>query len=191
MNVALQTAYDATLQGWVRALDLRDRETEGHTQRVTVLTQDLARQMGFDEEKLVHVKRGALLHDIGKMGIPDGILLKTGSLTPAERELMQQHPCLAYEMLSPIEFLKPAVDIPYCYHEKWDGTGYPRHLQEDKIPLSARIFSVVDVWDALTSHRPYRTPLDPAEARQYIREQSGIHFDPRIVDVFLGTSPAL
>jgi putative nucleotidyltransferase with HDIG domain len=191
MNVELQIAYEATLQGWVRALDLRDRETEGHTQRVTVLTQDLARQMGFDEEKLVHVKRGALLHDIGKMGIPDGILLKAGSLTPAERELMQQHPCLAYEMLSPIAFLKPAVDIPYCHHEKWNGTGYPRHLRGEEIPLSARIFSVVDVWDALTSHRPYRTPLDPAEARRYICEQSGVHFDPQIVDVFVRTSQAL
>jgi putative nucleotidyltransferase with HDIG domain len=187
-NSELQIAYEATLQGWVRALDLRDKETQGHTQRVTALTQELAQKMGFGEDELVHIKRGALLHDIGKMGIPDGILLKSSGLSPAERKLMQQHPCLAYELLSPIEFLKPAVDIPYCHHEKWDGTGYPRKLCGDQIPLAARIFSVVDVWDALTSHRPYRAPLDRAEVHQYIREQSGIHFDPQVVDVFLEMS---
>ena len=147
-NDELQTAYEATLQGWVRALDLRDKETEGHTQRVTTLTQELARKMGFEEQELVHVKRGALLHDIGKMGIPDGILLKPGGLTAQERELMQQHPGLAFEMLSPIAFLEPAIDIPYCHHEKWDGSGYPRGLRAEKIPLPARIFTVVDVWDA-------------------------------------------
>jgi putative nucleotidyltransferase with HDIG domain len=181
----LQIAYEATLQGWVRALDLRDKETEGHTQRVTALTQELAQKIGFDDEELVHIKRGALLHDIGKMGIPDGILLKPGGLTPKERELMQQHPELAYEMLSPIEFLQPAIVIPYCHHEKWDGSGYPRGLRGEQIPLPARIFSVVDVWDALTSNRPYREPLDRAEVRQHIREQSGVHFDPQVVNVFL------
>jgi putative nucleotidyltransferase with HDIG domain len=184
-NAELQIAYEATLQGWVRALDLRDKETEGHTQRVTALTQELARKMDFDEKDLVHIKRGALLHDIGKMGIPDGILLKPGGLTPKERELMQQHPDLAYEMLSPIEFLKPAIAIPYCHHEKWDGSGYPRGLRGDQIPLAARIFSVVDVWDALTSDRPYREPLDRAEVRRHIREEAGSHFDPKVVDVFL------
>jgi putative nucleotidyltransferase with HDIG domain len=190
-NVELQIAYEATLQGWVRALDLRDKETEGHTQRVTAMAQELARKVGIPEEELVHIKRGALLHDIGKMGIPDGILLKAGALSPAERELMQQHPCLAHEMLSPIDFLKPAIDIPYCHHEKWDGTGYPRNLRGDQIPLAARVFSVVDVWDALTSHRPYRVPLDRTEVRQYIRGQAGSHFDPQIVDVFLEMNQTL
>ncbi|MFZ5822444.1 MAG: HD domain-containing phosphohydrolase [Chloroflexota bacterium] len=184
-NTELQIAYEATLQGWVRALDLRDKETEGHTQRVTALTQELAREMGLADEELIHIKRGALLHDIGKMGIPDGILLKPGDLTPKERELMQQHPDLAYEMLSPIEFLKPAIAIPYCHHEKWDGSGYPRGLRGEQIPLSARIFSVVDVWDALTSDRPYRKPLPLEEVRQYIGKQAGTHFDPHIVGVFL------
>ena len=184
-NLELETAYEATLKGWVRALDLRDKETEGHTQRVTALTQELAHQIGFNGEGLVHITRGALLHDIGKMGIPDGILLKPGSLTAEERELMQNHPALAYEMLSPIEFLNPAIDIPYCHHEKWDGTGYPRGLHGEEIPLAARIFSVVDVWDALTSNRPYREPMPLGEVRQYIREQSGSHFDPNVVDAFL------
>ena len=184
----LQIAYEATLQGWVRALDLRDRETEGHTQRVTALTQNLAQKVGLGEQELVHIKRGALLHDIGKMGIPDSILLKRGGLSIEEREQMQRHPRLAYEMLKPIEFLKPAIDIPYCHHEKWDGTGYPRHLRGDQIPFAARIFSVVDVWDALSSHRPYREPMDRKEIRQYIRDQSGVHFDPQIVDVFLKLS---
>ncbi len=184
-NTELQIAYEATLQGWVRALDLRDKETEGHTQRVTALTQKLAQKMGFDDEELVHIKRGALLHDIGKMGIPDGILLKPGDLTPKERELMQQHPDLAHEMLSPIEFLKPAIAIPYCHHEKWDGSGYPRGLRGEQIPLPARIFSVVDVWDALTSNRPYRKPMPLEEVRQYIGKQAGVHFDPHIVEVFL------
>ena len=184
-NDELQTAYEATLQGWVHALDLRDKETEGHTQRVTALTQKLARKMGVVEEEMVHIKRGALLHDIGKMGIPDGILLKPGGLTKKERELMMQHPQLAYEMLSPIDFLKPATDIPYCHHEKWDGTGYPRNLRGEEIPFAARIFSVVDVWDALTSERPYRKPMANAKVRQHIREGAGSHFDSQIVDVFL------
>ena len=184
-NDELQTAYEATLQGWVHALDLRDKETEGHTQRVTALTQKLARKMGVVEEEMVHIKRGALLHDIGKMGIPDGILLKPGGLTKKERELMMQHPQLAYEMLSPIDFLKPATDIPYCHHERWDGSGYPRNLRGEEIPFAARIFSVVDVWDALTSERPYRKPMDNAEVRQHIREGAGSHFDSQIVDVFL------
>jgi len=187
-NAELQIAYEATLQGWVRALDLRDRETEGHTQRVTALTQELARKVGFGEQELVHIKRGALLHDIGKMGIPDRILLKPGGLSPEEREQMQQHPGLAYEMLNPIEFLKPAIDIPYCHHEKWDGSGYPRGLRGNQIPYPARIFSIVDVWDALTSIRPYRLPMESTAVRQLIREQSGSHFDPQIVDAFLEMS---
>lgn len=190
-NTELEIAYEATLQGWVRALDLRDKETEGHTQRVTALTRKLARNLGLDEDQLLHIKRGALLHDIGKMGIPDGILLKPGKLTPEERELMKKHPILAYEMLSPIDFLKQAIDIPFCHHEKWDGSGYPRGLREDQIPLAARIFSLVDVWDALTSVRPYRQPMERDDVIQYIREQSGTHFDPQVVDAFLEMNPEI
>jgi putative nucleotidyltransferase with HDIG domain len=184
-NEELQEAYHATLEGWVRALDLRDKETEGHTKRVTALTEKLARKMGLDETSLVHIQRGALLHDIGKMAIPDGILLKPAALSPEERTLIQKHPVYAYEMLSPIRFLNPALDIPYCHHEKWDGSGYPRGLSREDIPLAARIFAVVDVWDALVSDRPYRKGLQPADVKQKIREDAGSHFDPHVVDAFL------
>ena len=190
-NIELETAYEATLNGWVRALDLRDKETEGHTQRVTALTRQLAIKLGIAANDLVHITRGALLHDIGKMGIPDSILLKPSGLTPEERELMKQHTVLAYEMLSPIQFLRPALDIPYCHHEKWDGSGYPRGLSDESIPFMARIFSIVDVWDALTSNRPYRKSVEPVEVRKYIREQSGTYFDPRLVDAFLGINLAM
>jgi putative nucleotidyltransferase with HDIG domain len=183
-NAELEIAYQATLEGWVRALDMRDKETEGHTQRVTTLTQRLALSMGVDEDALLHITRGALLHDIGKMAIPDGILLKPGELTPEERLLIQKHPVYAYQMLSPIKFLLPALDIPYCHHEKWNGSGYPRGLKGDAIPFAARIFSVVDVWDALVSDRPYRKGLDPAYVKKSILEQSGSHFDPCVVDAF-------
>lgn len=181
----LEKAYQATLEGWVRALDLRDKETEGHTQRVTVLTQRLARSMGVEGEALVHITRGALLHDIGKMAIPDGILLKPGQLTDDERTLIQKHPVYAYEMLSPISFLIPAIDIPYCHHEKWDGSGYPRGLRGKEIPFAARIFPVIDVWDALTSNRPYRKAMPQYEVRARIRADSGKHFDPVVVDAFM------
>jgi putative nucleotidyltransferase with HDIG domain len=181
----LEKAYQATLEGWVRALDLRDKETEGHTQRVTILTERLARSMGVDGVDLVHITRGALLHDIGKMGIPDSILLKPGDLTEEERILVRKHPVYAYEMLSPIEFLQPALDIPYCHHEKWDGSGYPRHLRGEEIPFAARIFPVIDVWDALVSNRPYRKGLPHEEVRQHIKADSGKHFDPRVVEAFL------
>lgn len=181
----LQTAYQATLEGWVRALDLRDKETEGHTRRVTALTGELARRMGLDETSLVHIERGALLHDIGKMAIPDGILLKPAALTPEERILIQRHPVYAFEMLNPIKFLHPALDIPYCHHEKWDGSGYPRGLSGDTIPLAARIFAVIDVWDALVSDRPYRKGIEPAEVKQKIRADAGSHFDPQVVNAFM------
>ncbi len=181
----LEKAYQATLEGWVRALDLRDKETEGHTQRVTILTQRLARSMGVEGDALVHITRGALLHDIGKMAIPDGILLKPGQLTEDERMLIQKHPVYAYEMLSPIAFLVPAIDIPYCHHEKWDGSGYPRGLRGKEIPFAARIFPVVDVWDALTSNRPYRRALPQYEVRARIKADSGKHFDPVVVDAFM------
>jgi len=184
-NAELEIAYQATLEGWVRALDMRDKETEGHTQRVTTLTRRLAKFMGVDDDALLHITRGALLHDIGKMAIPDGILLKPGGLTMEERLLIQKHPVYAYEMLSPIKFLVPALDIPHCHHEKWDGSGYPRGLKGEEIPFAARIFSIVDVWDALVSDRPYRKGLDPLDVKNSILEQSGIHFDPRVVDAFL------
>jgi PAS domain S-box-containing protein len=184
-NVELGLAYNATIEGWSRALDLRDKETEGHTQRVADLTYRLARSIGIRESELVQIHRGALLHDIGKMAIPDRILLKESNLSPEEWEIMRMHPVYAYELLSPITYLRPALDIPYSHHERWDGTGYPRGLKGEEIPLPARIFSVVDVWDALLSDRPYRSDWSAAEACQYIRENSGTHFDPDIVAAFM------
>ncbi|NUQ83535.1 MAG: PAS domain-containing protein [Anaerolineales bacterium] len=184
-NLELGLAYNATIEGWSRALDLRDKETEGHTQRVTEMTLKLARYMGIPEEQLVHIHRGVLLHDIGKMGVPDDILLKPGPLTEEEWEIMRRHPQLAYDWLAPISFLQQSLEIPYCHHEKWDGTGYPRGLKEEEIPLSARIFAVADVWDALTNDRPYRKAWSKEEALEYIRENSGGHFDPQVVNAFL------
>ena len=184
-NIELFKAYDSTLSGWSAALDLRDKETEGHSLRVTELTLQLARNLGMSEDELAHARRGALLHDIGKMGVPDNILLKASPLTDEEWASMRKHPIYAYELLSPIDFLRQALDIPYCHHEKWDGSGYPRGLKGEQIPLAARIFAVVDVWDALTSDRPYRKAWSRAKARKYIREQAGKHFDPKVVNKFL------
>jgi PAS domain S-box-containing protein len=184
-NVELTRAYDTTLEGWARALELRDKETEGHSQRVTQMTVRLARRMGVDEAELVHVRRGTLLHDIGKMGIPDSILLKPGPLTDDEWATMRQHPVFAYELLAPVAYLRPALDIPYCHHEKWDGSGYPRNLKGEQIPLAARIFAVVDVWDALCSDRPYRKAWSEEQVRAHIRSLAGTHFDPQIVEAFL------
>lgn len=178
-------AYDMTLEGWSRALELRDEETEGHTQRTTEMTVRLAQALGISDAELVHIRRGALLHDIGKMGIPDAILLKPGPLTPEERDIMRRHPDFAYEMLSPIEFLHPALDIPHCHHERWDGTGYPRQLMGEQIPLAARMFAIVDVWDALSSNRPYRAALAPEVVRQHLLSGAGSHFDPRLLEAFL------
>jgi putative nucleotidyltransferase with HDIG domain len=169
----------------VTALDIRDKETEGHTQRVTVLTQRLAQKMGVDRDAMEHITRGALLHDIGKMAISDEILRKKGKLTPEERAVMEEHPVYAYKMLSAIEFLRPALDIPYCHHEKWDGTGYPRRLKGEEIPFAARIFSVIDVWDALTSERHYHKALPHQEVRQKIKADADKHFDPRVVEAFM------
>ena len=184
-NLELRLAYNTTLEGWARALELRDFETRGHSQNVTELTIQLARAVGIPEETLVHVQRGALLHDIGKMGIPDQILLKNGPLDEDEWEIMRQHPVYAYEMLSEIEFLRPALDIPYYHHERWDGSGYPHGLKGESIPLAARVFTVVDVWDALSSVRPYRGAWSKEAVLNYIREGSGTYFDPRVVDAFM------
>jgi PAS domain S-box-containing protein len=181
----LQEAYQRTIEGWVHALDLRDRETEGHTQRVTELTIKVAKTLGFSDEELSHIRRGALLHDMGKLAIPDEILQKPGPLTEEEWEKMRRHPIDAYEMLSPISYLLPALEIPYCHHERWDGSGYPRGLKGDEIPLVARLFAIVDVWDALCSDRPYRKKLPQKEVITYLREKSGELFEPRLVDVFL------
>jgi len=184
-NQELFQAYDATIEGWSHALDLRDKETEGHTQRVTELTMELARKFGFSEEQLINIRWGALLHDIGKMGVPDSILLKPDKLTDAEWENMRKHPTFAIEMLEPIGYLKSSLDIPYCHHEKWDGSGYPRGLKGEVIPLAARLFAVVDVWDALRSDRPYRKGWSAEETIEFIRNQAGSHFDPKVVDQFL------
>lgn len=184
-NVELEMAYDTTLEGWSAALDLRDRETEGHTQRVTDMTIRLARLAGFNDEEIIHVRRGALLHDIGKMGIPDAILLKPDRLTSEELVIMRKHPIYAYELLYPIKYLRPAIDIPYCHHEKWDGTGYPRALKGEQIPLAARIFAVVDVWDALISERHYRAAIPKEKVIEMVRSESGKHFDPQIVKAFM------
>ena len=184
-NMDLTMAYDATIEGWARALELRDGETKGHSLRVTALVIELARRMGLHGEALTHIRRGALLHDIGKMAVPDNILLKPGELTEDEWEVMRRHPIYAYEMLADVEFLRLALDIPYCHHEHWDGSGYPRGLAGEAIPLSARIFSVVDGWDALTSDRPYRPAWGVDETRAYIIANSGKLYDPEAVTVFL------
>ncbi len=184
-NHELSEAYDTTIEGWSRALDLRDKETEGHTLRVTDLTLTLAREFNFTNTQTLYIRWGALLHDIGKMGIPDSILLKPDKLSVDEWEIMRRHPQYAYYLLKPIAFLTPALEIPYCHHEKWDGTGYPRGLKGEEIPLQARIFTVVDVWDALISDRPYRPAWTKEKALEYIQPLSGTHFDPQAVDVFM------
>ena len=184
-NYELAMAYDATIEGWSRALDLRDRETEGHTQRVTDMTLKLARKIGLSEERLILIKRGALLHDIGKMGVPDQILHKPEQLSEEEQSIMRKHPQLAYDMLEPIAYLRDALNIPFCHHEKWDGSGYPRGLAGTQIPLEARLFAIVDVWDAITTDRPYRKSWPRNKALKYIREESGKYFDPKLVEIFL------
>ncbi len=184
-NLELTMAYDATIEGWSQALELRDQETQGHSSRVLELTLRLASAMGLPDRQLRDIRRGVLLHDIGKMGIPDAILHKPGPLTPEEWEIMRQHPQYAYDMLSPIVYLRNSLDIPYAHHEKWDGTGYPRGLKAETIPLAARIFCIVDVYDALTSNRPYRGAWSERRALDHIAEQSGKHFDPRVVEAFL------
>lgn len=184
-NLELGVAYDSTIEAWSRLLDLHDHETEGHTRRVAELSVRLARAVGMPENEVVHLRRGALLHDIGKIAVPDHILQKRGELTPEEAEEMQRHPRYAYEVLSSIQYLQNALDIPYCHHEKWDGTGYPRGLKGEEIPLAARIFAIVDVWDALRSPRPYREAWARARACEYMRAQAGKYFDPHLIETFL------
>ncbi len=183
-HAKLLAAYDSTIAGWALALELRDKETEGHAQRVTLLTEKLARMAGISDEEIIHVRRGALLHDIGKLGIPDSILHKPDKLTDEEWEIMRRHPQYARDMIQPIEYLRPALDIPFCHHEKWDGSGYPRGLKGSEIPLPARLFAIVDVWDALTSDRPYRRAWDKQKALEHILEQKEKHFDPDVSDLF-------
>jgi len=185
-NAELNLTFEKTLEGWAHALELRDFETAGHSKNVVEETLNLASQMGMDAEELDNIKRGALLHDIGKMGIPDSILLKPGPLTDDEWVTMRKHPLYAFQLLDGIPYLKPALDIPYCHHEKWDGSGYPRGLKGEEIPLSARIFAVVDVWDALVGPRPYRKEgWEPQRIAKYLLDQSSSHFDPIVVQAFL------
>ena len=184
-NMDLAVAYETTLEGWARTLELKDRETEGHSQRVVNLTMRLCRKLGVPDSEMEHVRRGALLHDIGKMGVPDSILLKPGKLSEEEWRIMKMHPVFAHDMLSSIPFLEPAIDIPYCHHEKWDGSGYPRGLKGEDIPIAARIFAIIDVWDALRSERPYRAAWSDAEALEEIQRGKGSHFDPIVVDAFI------
>lgn len=183
-NMQLELAYDQTLQGWVRLLDLRDMETGDHTQRLIWMTEKLAQRLGVSGEAMEHIHRGALLHDIGKIGVPDGILHKPGSLTEEEWAQMRKHPQIAFEMLSRVDYLRPVLDIPYGHHEKWDGTGYPRGLKGEEIPLAARIFAVVDVFDALSYDRHYRQAWERERVLEHIKFLSGSHFDPRVVDAF-------
>jgi len=183
-NRELTEAYNATIEGWSKALEFRDRETGGHSLRVTDMTVKIAEAMGMSSEEIAHLSRGAMLHDIGKMGIPDGILLKPGKLTDEEWAIMRTHPQIAYDLLSPIKFLERSLDIPYCHHEKWDGTGYPQGLKGEDIPIGARIFAVVDVWDALRSDRPYKKAYSFEKSLEIIRKGSGSHFDPAIVEIF-------
>jgi PAS domain S-box-containing protein len=181
----LADAYDTTLEGWARTLELRDKETEGHSRRVTDTTLKIAMAMGIKDDYLEQIRRGAILHDIGKMGIPDGILHKPGTLTDEEREIIRKHPQIAYDLLSPVPFLKKALEIPYCHHERWDGMGYPQGLKEHAIPMSARIFAIADVWDAISSDRPYNKAWSREKAVEYFINEAGRHFDPRVVNVFL------
>lgn len=184
-NVELSVAYDATIEGWSRALDLRDKETEWHTRRVTDMTTRLALLMGVEKDSIIHIRRGAILHDIGKVAIPDAILFKPGPLTEDEWRIMRQHPVIAVSLLSPITYLAPALEIPRWHHERWDGSGYPDGLRGEQIPFSARLFAVADVYDALTSDRPYRSAWSEADAISYIASQSGKYFDPRVVAEFM------
>ena len=182
--IELNLAYEATVEGFVRALEMREGEPIGHTHQVTEITARLAKVVGVGDELIPHLRRGALLHDIGKLGVPESILHKSGMLTDEEWKAVRLHPQIAYALLSPIVYLVPALDIPYCHHEKWDGSGYPQGLKGTQIPLAARIFAVVDVWDALISDRPFRKAWPDDQASNYMREQAGSRFDPQMVEAF-------
>ncbi|UYN91861.1 MAG: HD domain-containing protein [Anaerolineales bacterium] len=184
-HIQRESEYERTLLGWAKALELRDQETEGHTQRVTRLAVELATRLGYNDAELTDIRRGALLHDIGKLGVPDAILNKPGKLSESEWRIMRKHPEYARDMLRPIIFLHSALPIPYAHHERWDGNGYPRKLKGARIPAPARLFAVVDVWDALTSDRPYRKAWSPSRAAQFMLKQMGTHFDPEILPIFL------
>lgn len=185
-NKELRKAYDDTIEGWARAVNLRNRETAEHTRRVAEMALTIAEEnYSFSESELRDIWYGALLHDIGKIAVPDEILFKPGRLTDEEWEVMHRHPEAAYEMLNSIDYLKDALVIPLYHHEKWNGEGYPRQLSGEAIPFTARLFALVDVWDALVSDRPYRKAWSHERALNLIREQSGIHFDPEIVPIFL------
>jgi HD-GYP domain-containing protein (c-di-GMP phosphodiesterase class II) len=185
LKMELTFAYDATIEAWAKALELRDRETAGHTSRVTELSVLFAAELGLSQQEIINIRRGALLHDVGKIGIPDDVLLKPGPLSVEEAQLLKRHTSLAYEMLSPVTYLRDVLDIPYCHHERWDGTGFPRGLKENEIPLSARIFTLVDAWDALRSDRPYRRSWSVDKILMYIQDQAGISYDPELVPVFV------
>jgi HD-GYP domain-containing protein (c-di-GMP phosphodiesterase class II) len=184
-NLELSLAYETTIEGWLHALEMRDSESHGHTLRVVELTLRLASAMGLPENALLDIRRGALLHDIGKLGIPDSILYKPDQLTEEEMKILRKQPLHAYDMLAPITYLRNALDIPYCQHEKWDGTGYPRGLKGEQIPLAARIFSVVNVFDSLASDKPFRKAWPKDKILDYISEQKGKDFDPQVVDAFV------
>ena len=175
-----------TIQGWVLALELHDGESRAHAFRVAEMSEKLAPHLGLKEPLLFHIRHGALLHDIGKLGVPGNILKKNGPLTEDEWAIMRKHPVLAYEMLASIKFMQPALDIPLYHHEKWDGTGYPHGLREENIPLAARIFALVDVWDALRSKRPYRQEAwSNAQIITYLQKQANLQFYPYLVEVFV------
>ena len=181
----LRANYDLTLEAWAKVLEYRDRETEGHSRRLVELSSRLAAALGLSEEEITYLRRGALLHDIGKLAIPDEILLKPGALNDVERKMLQQHPVLAKQMLSRVAFLQPSIEVAYSHHERWDGLGYPEGLKGEEIPFSARIFAIVDQWDALTSDRPYRQAWPREDVIAYLKENAGKIYDPEIVNVFL------
>ena len=181
----ISKSYDITIEGWSKAMDLRDHETEGHTKRVTDLAIEFAKELGLPDFEIENIKRGALLHDIGKIGVPDKILLKPGKLTDEEWQIMKKHPVFAYDMLKNSDYLLSSLDIPYCHHEKWDGSGYPRGLKGAAIPLNARIFAFIDVFDAMTSDRPYRKAMNISDVLYYVENQKGKHFDPSLTDKFV------
>ncbi len=183
-NRTLRAFSEATLTGWSRVLDLRDHETEEHSARVTALTVRLAQAMGIEAEELEQIRQGAMLHDIGKIGVPDAILRKAGALADDEWAVMRRHPELAYNLLAPIGFSRPVLEIAYYHHERWNGSGYPMGLAGEQIPLAARIFAVVDVWDALCSDRPYRRAWSQERALRYLKAHAGTLFDPRVVRAF-------